>query len=308
LFATGMKTLTTLILTLAFAACLNAEDSHLARRKPLEGAFGTYDGEPRLPNGRIHTQELLSELTELRANTYNFLIWHAKTDWDDLQKFLPLAREKQIKVWVTLVPPTESPPLYGETYSEPFRLDFKRWEVEIAKLSLQQPNLVAWSLDDFSDNVAVAHTFTPEQWKEILSAARAINPKLAFVPCCYFQHLTREVAAHYRELIDGVLFPYMHAAKGMNLTDTDTMELEVHQFKNLFGKDMPVFVDIYASRHTSLNETTPEYIARAMRAGKKASDGVLIYTHPNKQQAAKFASVKKVFHEWAGTPSDKSEK
>lgn len=304
-----MKILTALFLAGAVAAGVNAEDSHLIRRKPLEGAFGTYDGEPRLPNGRIDIQRLLGELTELRANTYNFLIWHAKTDWDDLQKFLPLAREKQIKVWVTLVPPTESPPLYGDTYSEPFRLDFKRWAVEIAKLSLQQPNLVAWSLDDFSDNVAAAHTFTPEQWKEVLSVARAINSKLAFVPCCYFQHLTPEVAVQYRELIDGVLFPYMHAAKGMNLTDTDTMNLEVQQFKNLFGKDMPVFVDVYASRHSSLNETTPEYIERAMRAGKKASDGVLIYTHPDKQQAAaKFASIEKVFHEWAATQNRKARK
>ena len=273
------------------------------------GAFGTYAGEPRLPNGRVDIQKLITELTELRANTYNFLIWHAKTDWDDLQKFLPLAREKHINVWITLVPPTESPPLYGDAYSEPFRLDYKRWAVEIAKLSLQQPNLVAWSLDDFSDNVAEAHTFTPEQWRDILSAARAINPKLAFVPCCYFQHLTPEVAAQYRELIDGVLFPYMHASRGMNLTDTDTVELEVQQFKNLFGKGMPVFMDVYATRHSSLNETTPDYIERAMRAGKQSADGVFIYTHPNKQEAAaKFASVKQLFHKWADLPNDSARK
>ena len=280
-----MKFLSAISLAVAFALCTNAENSHATRKKELVGTFGTYDGEPRLPNGRIDIHRLLNELTELRANTYNFLIWHAKTDWDELQNFLPLAREKHIKVWITLVPPTESPPLYGDTYSEPFRLDFKRWAVEIAKLSLQQPNLVAWSLDDFSDNAAVAHTFTPEQWRDILLAARKINPKLAFVPCCYFQHLTPEVAAQYRDLLDGVLFPYMHAAKGMNLTDTDTVEFEVEQFKKLFGKDMPIFMDVYASRHSSLNETTPEYIERAMRAGKKASDGVLIYTHPDKDRS-----------------------
>jgi hypothetical protein len=87
------------------------------------------------------------------------------------------------------------------------------------------------------------------------------------------------------------------------------MELEVQQFKKLFGKDMPVFVDVYASRHSSLNETTPEYIERAMRAGKKASDGVLIYTHPDKQQAAaKFSTVKKLFHEWTDLERDRAKR
>jgi hypothetical protein len=295
-----MKVFVALIFTAAWALTANADEPALSRGASLHGAFGTYDGEPRLPNGRIDIKKLVAELRELKANSYNFLIWHAKTDWEDLHEFLPLAREIHVKVWVTLVPPTESPPLYGDTYSEPFRLDFKRWAVEIAKLSLREPNLVAWSLDDFSDNAAAAHAFTPKQWQEILSAARAINPQLAFVPCCYYQHLTPELAAQYRELFDGVLFPYMHAAGQMNLTDTDTLKVEVQQFKQLFGKEMPVFIDVYATRHTSLNETTPEYIERAMRAGKQAADGVFIYTHPDKQTAAaKYAAVKKQFHEWA---------
>ncbi|HVT28924.1 MAG TPA: hypothetical protein VHE81_12995 [Lacipirellulaceae bacterium] len=277
----------------------NADPFATSRRQELHDTFGTYDGEPRLPNGHIDAQRLVAELTDLGANTYNFLIWHAKTDWNDLHEFLPLARKYHIHVWVTLVPPTESPPRYGDTYSEPYRLDFKRWAVEIARLSLREPNLVAWSLDDFSDNAAVAHTFTPEQWHDILSAGRAINSGLAFVPCCYYQHLTPEFAKQYRGLVDGVLFPYMHAAKGMNLKDTDTVGLEVGRFKELFGRDMPVILDVYATRHNSLNETTPEYVERTMRAGKQAADGVMVYTHPNKQEsAARYAVIKMLFHEW----------
>jgi hypothetical protein len=247
----------------------------------------------------VDVQFLADDLAALKANTYNWLIWHAPTDWDDLQLFLPLARAKGIRVWVTLVPPTESPPMYGENYSEPFRLDFRRWAVELAKLSLREPNLVAWSLDDFTDNAGPAHTFKPEDWREILTAARAINPKLAFVPCCYYQHITPELAAHYRDLVDGILFPYMHASSAMNLRDNDTLAAEVARFKTLFGAATPVFVDVYATHHTSLNPTTAEYVEQVMTAGRSSADGVLIYCHHyEKANPEKYRVIKQLFHRW----------
>ncbi len=276
------------------------EKNRIERRKNLRGTFGSYDAEPRLESGRVDVQRLVTELTKIKANTYNFLIWHATNDWDDLKLFLPLAREKGIKVWITLVPPTEAPPMYGTDYSEPFRLDYKRWGIEIAKLSLHEPNLVAWSLDDFTDNIAVAKTFKPGDWLTILSTVRDINPKLAFVPCCYFQHLTPQVGAEYRDLIDGILFPYMHAARGMNLTDTDTIQLEVRQFKELFGSDMPVFIDVYATHHSSLNETTPEYVEKVMREARRTADGVLIYCHQYEDKdPGKYRVIKNIFDEWS---------
>ena len=282
-----------------FNAWAEEEDKAL-RRQTLRGTFGTYDAEPRKPDGRVDVQFLANDLAAIKANTYNWLIWHAATDWDDLQLFLPLARAQGIRVWVSLVPPTESPPMYGENYSEPFRLDFRRWAVELARLSLREPNLVAWSLDDFTDNAGPAHTFKPEDWREILAAARAINPKLAFVPCCYFQHLTPEIAAQYRDLVDGILFPYMHASGAMNLTDTDTLAAEVARFKTLFGAATPVFVDVYATPHTSLNETTPAYVEQVMTAGRSSADGVLIYCHQSeKAKPEKYRVIKQLFHRWA---------
>jgi hypothetical protein len=188
----------------------------------------------------------------------------------------------------------------SKLYAEPFQLDYERWAIEFARLSRHEPNLVASSLDDFSDNVAIAHILQPADWQNILAAAHDINPKLAFVPCCYFQHLTTQVTAKYRDLIDGVLFPYMHAARGMNLTDTDTVELEIRQFKELFGDAMPVFIDVYATHHSALNETTPEYIERVMRLGRANADGVLIYCHQYEDQApGKYRVIKKLFRDWS---------
>ena len=95
-------------------------------RESLRNVFGTYNAAPRRADGRVDLAFLLEDLSAIGANTYNWLIWHAATDWDDLKAFLPQARERRIRVWVTLVPPSESPP-HAKNYSEPFRLDYERW-------------------------------------------------------------------------------------------------------------------------------------------------------------------------------------
>ncbi len=266
------------------------------RKSQLKGTFGTYAGEPRLPSGHVDTQRLVSELTEIKAQTYNWLIWHASTDWEDLQEFLPLAAQHNIRVWVTLVPPSESPPK-TKAYSEPFRLDYERWGVEIAQLSLRHPNLVAWSLDDFSHNGKV---FTTERLGKILSGARAINPKLAFVPCIYYRHATPEFAKTYAPLIDGILFPFRNESVKMNLENYETVTGEVRHVKELFGGNVPVFVDVYATKHSALNDATPEYVRQVMLRGHRSANGVLIYCHQSRTGSPeKYQVIKDVFSEWA---------
>ena len=272
-------------------------DARAARINTLRGSFGTYDAEPRKKDGRVDIERLASDLASINANTYNWLVWHAKTDWDDLKLFLPLARQKRIKVWVTLVPPTESPPQYGELYSEPFRLDYERWAIEIAKLSVREPNLVAWSLDDFSEN---SNFFTPGRLRKILGEAREINPQLAFVPCCYFQQVSPEFAENYRPLLDGILFPYRHESGQMNLKDTDTVKGEVAKMKSAFGASMPVFVDVYATHHSSFPDTTPQYVEQVMTAARHSSDGVLIYCHQHEATSPeKYHVIKQLFQSWS---------
>ena len=122
----------------------------------------------------MDVDRLIAELVELHANTYSFCIHRYATDWDDLKLILPRAREKGIRVWASLVPPSESPPR-TKTYAEPFRLDYERWAVEFAKLSLQETNLVAWSIDDFTHNLA--KTYTPAYVKQMLDASHQINPE-----------------------------------------------------------------------------------------------------------------------------------
>jgi hypothetical protein len=269
----------------------------LARSGKLRGTFGTFAGESRLPNGHVNAQKLLSELSDLRANTYHWLIWHAATDWDDLKLFLPQARKSNINVWVTIVPPSESPPQYGTNYSEPFRLDYERWAKEIAQLSVRENNLVAWSLDDFSS--ANTDFFTPEKLRSLLNQVHTINPNLAFVPCCYYPQINATFAQKYKGLFDGVLFPYLSESAKQSMTDASRAESEVRKVKAAFGS-IPVFIDVYATGYSSLGRTTPQYVREVMVNGHRAADGVLIYCHQDKTQAPeKYDIIKELFSQWS---------
>jgi hypothetical protein len=277
--------------------CASLENAkNIDRTKAIIGSFGTYDNMPRGKNGRLDVDRLLSELVEIHANTYNFLIWHSSTDWEDLKRFLPLARKKNILVWVTLVPPSESPPR-TKRYSEPFHLDYERWAVEIAKLSKKHRNLVAWSIDDFTHNLAF---YTPQRMRKILTSARQINPKLAFVPCSYYPRITGQFARDYQGLFDGILFPYRYESKKANLTDASLVEREVNSIKSKVGPSVPIIVDVYATAHSRLGDSTPEYVTDVMTAARHCADGVLVYCHQNKNKnPEKYALIKKLFHTWS---------
>lgn len=286
--------------SLSLCGCAGLSGANPASQVPsassLSHVFGTYDAEPRLPNGRVDTDRLVAELVAIKANTYNFLVWRATNDWDDFQLFLPKAREKGIKVWITIVPPSESPP-HTRNYSEPFRLDYQRWATEIAQLSLQEPNLVAWSLDDFSYS---SETFTLEYVTQMVGRARAINPRLAFVPCLYYGHVTPELGEKYRPLVNGILFPYRHEAGKRNLSEWDTLPAEIARIKERFGSQLPVFVDVYATKHSQLNDSSPEYVEQVMKLGWQHADGVLIYCHQYEDKSPeKYHVIKRLFADWS---------
>lgn len=186
-------------------------------------------------------------------------------------------------------------------YAEPFRLDYDRWAVEFSKLSLRETNLVAWSIDDFTHNLGV---YTPEHLRKMLESARAINPRLAFVPCCYYKSITPEFVTNYRPLLDGILFPYRHESGGANLKDPDLAEPEIKKIRELAGADLPIILDVYATAHSRLGKTTPEYVEQVMTQGRRFADGVMIYCHQNPvTESAKYGIIKRLFSSWMDVPA-----
>ena len=276
----------------------NGNAARAKRAEALRNTRATYCSAPRKPDGRVDVDRLISELAEIHANTYSFCIHSHATDWDDLKLILPRAREKGIRIWASIVPPSESPPRL-KMYAEPFRLDYQRWAVEFAKLSVREPNLVAWSIDDFTHNLKV---YTPAYVKQMMDDSHRINPRLAFVPCCYYPSITPHFSTNYAPLIDGILFPYRHESGGANLKDPSLVEPEVKRIKELVGSSFPVVLDIYASPHSRLGATTPEYVEQAMMGGHRAADGVMIYCHQDPQKnAEKVQIMKRLFGDWANS-------
>jgi len=290
-----------LLLTVALVCCC-----FRAQASPLRGCLGTIELPPRLPNGRVDLDRLLSELGELRANCYGYLIARHTNDWDDLKTFLPRARKRRINVWVELLPPSESPP-HGNDYSEPFRLDFDRWAEALAKLSLTETNLVAWNIDDFFHN---ENFFTPEMVKRYTEMAHKINPRLLSVPCWYYRQVTPATVAKYQGLFDGVLFPYRAESQPtMNFTNASLVEFEVQNIRRTVGSNIPVILDVYASRHSTIGTSTPEYVREVVKRGLHCCDGVMIYQHQDPvKNAAKYQVIKTEFRNWIKEQSKKTKR
>lgn len=252
---------------------------HPAER--LQGTLGTYAFPPLLKNGEVDGPKLIAQLKEINANTYHWLAWGKSSDLDAFKKFIQLARKAGIKLWITLVPPSEAPP-FAKDYSEPYKLDYIRWAEELARLSLQEPTLVAWSIDDFVHNL---NLFTPEYMKKMIGKARSINPKLAFIPCAYYEQVTPAFAVNYAEFMEGILFPYRNESVVANLDDASTAEAEIADIRALFAPGFMIFIDIYATGHSAYGESNPAYVQELIRAGRKSADGVMIYCH---QDPAKY--------------------
>jgi len=270
---------------------LTPEQAREARQQALRGTLATYDGEPRLDNGHVDIDLLISQLQELHVNTYDFLIWHKETDWEDLHTFMEATEEMDLKVWVSLVPPSES----QTQKSEPFGLDYVQWADAIGELSAQYPRIVAWSIDDFTHNLRF---YTPEYLQEMMDAAHAHNPRLAFVPCTYFPAATQDFADRYSGIIDGLLFYYRHESAGANLTDPSLCPDEIAMLRERFGEDFPIILGFYATGHSRLGTTTPEYVEAVMNYGHELADGVHVYTH-QPPGSPKPDVVKRLFTEWS---------
>jgi hypothetical protein len=196
----------------ALALCVLALGAHASRAAepaPRRLVIGDAGNELRTPEGRVDVQRTIERLAELGANTYLYQVWHGKHDWDDFPAFADAAAERHIDVWVYLVPWSETT-LKKKTwnYSEPFKTDYVAWAEAIGKASLEHPNLVGWTIDDFYDNTTQADRFTPAYVKRMTDAARAHNPKLKFYPVVYFQQPWADFVERFGPLVDGVIACY----------------------------------------------------------------------------------------------------
>jgi predicted TIM-barrel enzyme len=120
------------------------------------------------------------------------------------------------------------------------------------------------------------------------------------VPCLYYDHITPQLAEKYRPFVDGILFPYRHESGKRNLSQWDTLASELARVRERFGSGVPVFVDVYATRHSQLKDSTAEYVEQVMNIGRRTADGVLIFCHQCQDSSPeKYQVIKDLFNRWA---------
>jgi len=271
------------------------KERHALLQPRLANTLGDYDAEPRTADGRVDLPRLLEQIQTAHMNMYDWLIWHAPTDWEDLQRFLPLAQAAGIKVWVTLAPPTESGG--GMPYSEPFRLDFVRWADEIGRLSEQYDNLAALVIDDFLSG-ANETLFTPHYITQVVDTLRAHNPRVAFLPVIYINTAEDEAFWEtYLPLIDGVVFPYGE------LEATEPLRGQLEAFRKCLGADKFLMINVYASGSDGRAESGPRseaYMREVLTTSHDMCDGIRIYCLPKDRllDDARYRITAELYERW----------
>lgn len=258
-----------------------AADPASTRTDGITHVLGDYDNEireatPRADGVRhVDTGATIDALRHAHVNTYAYLVWHQKTDWDDLvHEFLPAAAHAQINVWIYLVPPSEC-------CSQPYGDDYVAWADAIARLSKRYPNLTAWVIDDFVSNTA---TFTPTYMADLQRAAHAVDPELSLFTIVYAGQYTKAFVDDYGPHIDGAIFPYTGAGTSNDLNDTSALisELDaaVSAMKSI-GKRlylMPYAAPYSGSAHPPSAATVAEMIRVGLRYMHQGTlDGVVLY-------------------------------
>jgi hypothetical protein len=236
--------------------------------------IGTYGSPPKF-KGKVQYDTLISQLKDLRANTYNWLIMPNDSSFEQFKEFLPIAEKGNIDVWATLIPPVQLEAMGVGQYSTN---DMIVWASELAALSIQYPNFKAWSIDDFTHS---RELYTPKYVSEFQKAAKKINPDFKFYPVCYYQSIGLKFTLRYSSMIDGIVFPYRNESVERNLTDYSHLKDEINSLRSRFGSKFPIFVDVYSSPHSKLGEPSKDFISNVILSGIKNADGIIIFRHPN---------------------------
>lgn len=190
----------------------------LGRKKALAGTRSQY-----IYKGAKAPQEILGSMEKTYTNTHSMLICGPRTyaSYPFFLEFLEASKNftvagEQIRVWATLLPPTEAPRdnCTPPTNSEltPFNdteifagdpqlgyQDYEAWARLLAAVAQLYPHFVALNIDDFShnlDNEKDVH-FSPGLVARMTSTLRAGNPNFALTPTLYYsQHNTFVFSAH----------------------------------------------------------------------------------------------------------------
>lgn len=259
-------------------------------RPLLTGTLGDYAGAPRTPDGRTDIPKLFKAIAAAHMNSYDFLIYQRRSDWDDFQEFVRQAQQKNIKVWITLLPPSEPPP------SAPFKLDYIRWAQEIGKLSQQYSCIAGVVIDDFW-SIQNQTLFTPNYIARFAATLHSYNPKLTFLATVYWRTIgDKKFWRDFGSSIDGIMFPYE------DVESTQELKSQLKACRRWIGSNKFLFINVYANGSSKRNEKglrTPKYLSDVLSISHRLCDGIRLYVLPKSNfDDPGFKAVAKLYGDW----------
>lgn len=246
-----------------------------AKTNPFyRGIVSAYSGMIYRQDSTPDIEAALSMILDLNVNCYTYLIHrYSEKELKALGEFCRRMREHDIEVWAYLVPPSEAVPGYP-----PFGLDYLKWAEEVAKISVEQPNLTLWMIDDFDGNLSF---FTIDYTRQIYEKTKEINPNLLFGVCVYHESLDKFSRAGYLNYVDALLWGYQHSSflyPECGIYPT-TLPLEINDYLKTGKIAIPC---IYFTPHSSwpLNRPSKEYLKKAMEIAYEQAGICWVFTTP----------------------------
>jgi len=289
-----------------------------AAATPANGIKGTTEGVIResatRADGLVHidTPAMISRLTALHANTYDYLIEYA-ADWSDLaNEFMPAAQSAGIDVFAYLVPPSECPSSSGSPQScdlyVPYHKDYLAWGRAIANLSVQYPNLTAWTVDDLDYSLSL---FTPSYVASMNQAASAIQPNLDFYLQLYRPTITQSLVDSYASAIDGLIMPYRDDPYRNTIwSSTSTLQSQIDAVTTILNKDGKRLILMLYGNTLSATMLSPDTGYVTTLVGKALADtasgqiaGVIIWNLPLRTTGVPAGVSSNIAHSGVGALS-----
>jgi hypothetical protein len=241
---------------------------------------GVYGGPPRTADGALDMEKLFLKVSASGADTCNILLTDTPRGLAELEVLLPEAQKRGVKVWVTILPPSE---ISAEMRMDMRYVDYTGIAKKIAGLSVRYQSLEAWSID----NVVVdSGFFTPSYLSAITSGAKEVNPRLLFVPVVYYGNVASAGFSDRVSSFDGVQFYYTHFPAG-EPDESGTLISQLSELREKFpGK---VILGIYATPWSKDYPTSASYVEQLINLAKQHTDGAMIYTMD--QEGEKLAVI-----------------
>lgn len=243
-----------------------------------------YGDAPRTDGGETDIGGLVEKLKATGSDTYNYIMRAPDEGMEELGLILPALDDEGMYVWVTILPPSELSP---EKRQDMAYVDYIGWARRLASLSLEHPNLEAWSIDNVMSDYDF---FNPGYLEEITGAAGKINPGLAFIPVVYHYNVMSSVFAARARHFDGMQFYYTELAEA---TPDESVRFLPRMRDVRAAFDKPVIVGIYASPYAEGRETSAGYVDQVVGLAVENADGVMIYTLYHSEEKAEV--IKKHF-------------